>query len=227
MEKIPLEEINLVNLKTTRTGRVAQLGDLSKDTKELWLVFHGYRMLATNFLRKFHVLSKDDNCILAPEGLSRFYVDGVSGRVGASWMTKEERLSEIADQEAWLDRIWEWIQANIDPQNCKIHMLAFSQGVATLWRWLDKKNIVPETITLYAGKIPDETSPEFEERLPKSKKFFLYGNEDQFINEQTAAYLKQLMLARMPDLEIIQFEGKHDVYPDPLRKLKSLIEENA
>ena len=32
---------------------------------------------------------------MAPEGLSRFYLEGFSGKVGATWMTREDRLNDI------------------------------------------------------------------------------------------------------------------------------------
>lgn len=224
MAKASKEEVQEVHLQTQRTGRVAMLGSLDSETKELWLVFHGYRMLATNFVRKFRPLLDEDTCILAPEGLSRFYVDGFSGRVGASWMTKEDRLAEIEDQIVWLDRIWDLVMEKTDASKCKVHLLGFSQGVATMWRWLARRELIPATIAFYAGKIPDEYSQKMDDRLSRSRLFFLYGSRDEFINEQLAAYLKGVMLAHLPDLEILTFDGKHDIYPEPLERLKAMME---
>jgi len=91
----PIEEITL---KTERTARIALLGRPGPEVRHLWLVLHGYRQLAPYFLRKFAPLARPDTLIAAPEGLSRFYLEGYYGKVGASWMTREARLDEIADQ---------------------------------------------------------------------------------------------------------------------------------
>src|ERR1051325_10016453 len=47
--------------------------------------------------------------LVAPEGLSRFYLSerATERRVGASWMTREDRLAEIADYLGYLDAVYD------------------------------------------------------------------------------------------------------------------------
>ena len=61
------------HLVVPRTARYHSLGDPAK-AKALWVVLHGYGHLARYFLNTFEEL-EDDAYILAPEGLSRFYLD--------------------------------------------------------------------------------------------------------------------------------------------------------
>ena len=67
------------------------------------------------FIRKFRALF-DDLLVVAPEGMHRFYLQGSSGRVGASWMTKEAREDDIADNLRWLQELDAHISAQYRPK---------------------------------------------------------------------------------------------------------------
>jgi len=70
-----------------RTARYEQLGEPSAATRQLWLVAHGYGQLAEYFIRHFKAVYAADpagTVVVAPEALSRFYLAGNGGRVGAS-----------------------------------------------------------------------------------------------------------------------------------------------
>mgnify|MGYP005635791035 FL=1 len=54
--------------------------------KSVLLVVHGYRQLAESFIKKFEPLLNEGVMVIAPEGLHRFYIEGYTGDVGASWM---------------------------------------------------------------------------------------------------------------------------------------------
>src|SRR5687767_2104602 len=66
--------------------------------REVWLACHGYGQLAGRFLAGLDAVRAPGRLLVAPEGLSRFYVDDRHERVGASWMTREAREDEIDDQ---------------------------------------------------------------------------------------------------------------------------------
>ncbi|MEJ2217163.1 MAG: hypothetical protein P8099_11165 [Gemmatimonadota bacterium] len=99
------------HITVSRVARYYTLGPPAIDAAEVWFVLHGYRQLAGRFLRRFEALDDGTRRIVAPEGLSRFYVDDDSGphgpgsRVGASWMTREDREREIDDYVAYLDAV--------------------------------------------------------------------------------------------------------------------------
>jgi hypothetical protein len=78
--------------------------------QKILIALHSYGQLAQFFYRKISFLS-DDWGILVPEGPHRFYLEGSSGRVGASWMTKEWRTQDIEDNIAYLQQLIEKVRA--------------------------------------------------------------------------------------------------------------------
>ena len=86
------------HLAVSRAARYHTLGEGSAATQQVWFACHGYAQLAARFLEKLRVLDDARRYLVAPEGLSRFYLTErpAERRVGASWMTREDRLNEIA-----------------------------------------------------------------------------------------------------------------------------------
>src|SRR5881628_153311 len=123
-------------LSTSRTARYFTLGHL-RDATELWLVCHGYGQLASRFLERFRPLETQRRCIVAPEGLSRFYLTEhpTELRVGASWMTREDRLHEIDDYVRYLDALYREVLGRVEGPAARVTALGFSQGTATVSRW--------------------------------------------------------------------------------------------
>ena len=64
--------------------------------------------------------------IIAPEGMHRFYISGASGRVGASWMTKEAREIDISDNLSFLEALDSSLSKEFNFE--KKYLLGFSQG---------------------------------------------------------------------------------------------------
>src|SRR4029077_15253411 len=119
-------------LSTPRTARYFTLGSPEGAT-DVWFVCHGYGQLASRFLERFRALESEGRCIVAPEGLSRYYLteNPTERRVGASWMTREDRLHEIDDYVRYL----ETLHAQVVPATARVTALGFSQGTATVCRW--------------------------------------------------------------------------------------------
>ena len=69
------------SIKIEKTAHYYSIGELNKQTNELWIVCHGYGQLASFFIDKFKELNKDNRYIVAPEGLNKFYLHGFDGRV--------------------------------------------------------------------------------------------------------------------------------------------------
>ncbi len=197
-------------LKVARTGRYFTLNSVNKQTKNIWIVFHGYGQLAEYFIKHFENLDLEENFVIAPEGLSRFYIDGTSGRVGASWMTKEDRDDEVMDQTDYLNSVIENCGVNPELDAHRIIILGFSQGTATAVRWFTNRGFRPSQLILWAGSFPHDVSPKMHstifENLPTH---FVYGTEDPFLQHinmhNKAAEFEQMGL----DLNLWTFDGKH------------------
>jgi len=69
------------HLRVERTARYYRLGG-GGGVRQLWVACHGYRQLAGHFLRRFEALDDPSRLIVAPEGLSRFYLDDGTRRHG-------------------------------------------------------------------------------------------------------------------------------------------------
>ena len=73
-------------------ARYFTAGTLGTKTRQVWIIFHGYGQLAPYFLKKFEPLATENIYIIAPEGLSRFYLSElteqgrIDNKVGATWM---------------------------------------------------------------------------------------------------------------------------------------------
>lgn len=201
------------HLTVTRSARYHQLGELSAGTRNVWFVCHGYGQLAAYFVRHFTFLTDSDSTtvVIAPEGLSRFYLAGNDGRVGASWMTRDDRLHEIDDQLNFLNQLTDKALAKC-PDDVKITVLGFSQGTATVSRWLAQARCRPAHLILWAGGFPDDLAPTAARRLLQNLRLTLVvGTADEYISvallEQQRRQLQQLGAAPA----VITFTGKHEL----------------
>src|SRR5207245_11750129 len=84
-------------ITTQRSARYYTLGLAGAATREVWFACHGYAQLAGRFLEKLRGLDDGHRHLVAPEGLSRFYLSegAAERRDGACCMTREDRLAEI------------------------------------------------------------------------------------------------------------------------------------
>jgi predicted esterase len=212
------------SIKIQKTARYAISGDISKPVKHVWIICHGYGHLASYFIKKFDCLSEEGVLLIAPEGLHRFYLNGVNGRVGASWMTKEERLSDIEDYIAFLDQVYEVLIPSLSPAPSTVNVLGFSQGGATVSRWLAKTKKKVDTMTLWASVFPPDMDKNTDtERLKALAAFIVIGNKDEYISEEQ----KNKHLAELTGMGInymfSSFDGGHEIDEAALDKLKEAV----
>ena len=197
-------------IKTSKTQRYFTHGDLKKATK-LLIVLHGYGQLAEHFIRKFHQLP-ENYYIVAPEAMHHFYLNGSSGRVGASWMTKEDRINNIADNNDYLNNLVDFLHT--ENEFSELLVLGFSQGGATAARWNAQRKDIDQLI-LWASVFP----PDLEESSFSNSKngTFVIGKHDEFYD--AAAQDKEIKKYRSLSFEIVEYDGKHDIDADTLKNL--------
>jgi predicted esterase len=199
-------------LSAPKTFRYWISGDLEKANKLLF-VLHGYGQLAEFFIRKFKEIP-EDYLVIAPEGMHRFYLNGTSGRVGASWMTKEDRESDIADNLNWLSQLF--IKLTKQKKIKKTILLGFSQGGATAARWFYGKNVQLDQLILWASVFP----PDLEKSLiqSNSNNYFVIGTEDEYYN--TEALKSEIEFHKKIGFRTLQFAGKHEI---DIKTLNSIL----
>ncbi len=209
------------NIIVNKTARYFTLGN-PKNAKRIWIVFHGYGQLAKYFIHNFSHLDPEENYIVAPEGFYRFYLNGFDGRVGATWMTKESRLTDISDYVGFINSVFETAIKPYYSSEKQMIAFGFSQGVATIARWIAYGNFRPDQLVLWAGSFPPDLEP------AKARKSFdaipticCVGDRDPFVKQKhlldTKAHLQALDI--IPD--IFPYSGEHKI---PSGELGRLIE---
>jgi predicted esterase len=210
----------------SRSARVAELGAEVEDPRECWVVLHGYRQLASRFLRRFARLADGSRRIVAPEGLSRFYVDedggqhGPEHRVGASWMTRESRDSEIADYVAYLDQVMGGLRADAGPDTRGV-VLGFSQGVHTAARWLvASTSPMPHTTVLWGAGLPgDLDAVRAADRLAQTRLILVDGRTDPHRNAEARAAERDRLHDWGLSPEWLEHPGGHRIEPSVFAQL--------
>lgn len=189
------------------------------DSDKLWFVLHGYGQLASFFIQKFEFLERD-RLIVAPQGLSHFYLQGTSGRVGASWMTKENRQLAIQNYSSYLDHTYRQVTKNMKSLPKHITMLGFSQGASTLIRWLVSSKVEFNQLIMCAGSFPEDIDIEASKRVFSHKAcYYLYGNQDPYIKPGSIEQLSKKFHQYGMEVDFLKFEGKHEVSRTLLEQL--------
>ncbi|HYG19066.1 MAG TPA: alpha/beta hydrolase [Ohtaekwangia sp.] len=217
-----MEECNLQFPYRARYYRSQPIGP---GIRKVWFVLHGYGQLASYFVRKFSALENKGICIIAPEGLSRFYLQDVNtrkqsgkDRVGATWMTKENRQADIDNYVAYLTKIYE---LEIPPnKDIAITVLGFSQGAATASRWVMDGRIAFDRLILWSGVFPPDLrfSPD-SNSLRGKETVFVYGDSDPFVTSDHLAEMEALSAKLQINPSRITFHGGHDIDTETLMSL--------
>ncbi len=207
-------------------ARYYKLGILSADTKKIWFVIHGYGQLAQYFLKKFKSLEDPATCIIAPEGLSRFYLEDITSRsqsgnnkVGATWMTRENRLTDIHNYITYLNQIY----AHEIPSDFsgEITLLGFSQGAATVSRWALDGIVNFQRLVLWAGIFPPDMDFKKGADLFKSKEIIeVFGKQDPYLTDDRLQEMTQLNERLGLTPKVFSFEGGHEINPEILAQLR-------
>ncbi len=210
----PSAGITVHDLEVSRTARVAVLGDPGAD--EVWLVLHGYGQLAARFLQEFLPVARPGRLIVAPEALSRFYTSRKPDRVGATWMTREARDSEIRDYLGYLDRVVDRFVGAA----ARVEVHGFSQGTATATRWVQHAARPIGRMVLWGGEIAAEVDPgEIRRRQPDMRWDLCVGRGDQLITEEAVSRETSRLDSAGVPYRLHRFDGGHQVHAATLGRL--------
>ncbi len=201
------------SFSTSRSARYFTLGS-PESAAELWFVCHGYGQLASRFLERFRPIESERRCIVAPEGLSRFYLteSPAERRVGASWMTREDRLHEIDDYVRYLDGVYR----HVVPSGVKVTALGFSQGTATACRWVALGSSRIDRLIVWGGEVPPDLDLQ---RLRVPSLTLVYGTHDQFFTGKVVAATEARLRAHKIAYDLVSFDGAHEISDAVLLRL--------
>jgi predicted esterase len=209
-----------------RTARYYTIGPTHGFPRELWVVAHGYAQLARRFIKWFAPLDDGTRWLVAPEALSRYYLDPVGDRthperrVGATWMTREDREAEIADYVAYLEHLTAEVRRHLSGAGPRIVVLGFSQGTATVCRWLASSELRADQIVLWAGGIPPELEVgSWSARLHGAALTLVAGEEDEMVPESAVVAEGERLSAAGVAFTLLRYPGGHRIDADALTRL--------
>ena len=199
-------------LKIQKTARYFTHGNID-EARYLLICLHGYGQLPAFFGRKFEAIDQD-YFVVIPEGLHRFYLEGSSGQVGASWMTKEARDQDIQDNMDFLNQLLDLFTGKKSFQ--KIILFGFSQGGATAARFYYQQQKI-DHLVLWASVFPPDLHIEDEINGQPNKNYFVLGLQDQYFNE--IEQKKAIDFYRNMNFSIVQYTGNHTIETSILNNL--------
>lgn len=221
------------HLRVPRTARFFQLGTAGPAARELWIACHGYGQLAAPFASALEVLDDGHRVIVAPEALSRFYLDdpvkrhGPDSPIGASWMTRDDRESEIADYVEYLDRLVTLLRDEL-PVAAPVVALGFSQGVATVCRWAAFGQTPIARLVLWGGPVPSDLPGDRATQLFRGAAVTIVsGRADRLVPPSALEKERAALAARGIRADFVMHEGGHALNSLALRELASRFSTDA
>lgn len=199
------------HLRVPRTARYLTLGEV-ETASEVWFVLHGYGMLAASFLRWFEPAAGPGRLLVAPEALSRAYFEEQgTRRVGASWMTKEDRDVEIEDYVRYLDLLAEGILGGL-AERPRVEVHGFSQGTATACRWAAFGRQQIDRLVLWSGGVPpDLPLDRYGAALTRAGLTIAIGTRDSYIPETEVDREQARLAAAGLTPAVRRFDGGHRI----------------
>ena len=212
-------DASLRKLVVPRTARYATLGAIDDSVDEAWILCHGYGQLGMPFLESARALSRPGRLLIAPEAMSRFYHEDHE-TVGASWMTREDRESEMEDYVRYLDLVYEQSIASLAGPSLRLSVLGFSQGVATATRWAARGQADVDHLVLWGAAVPPEFDrPETFEPLRGTRITLVCGSRDRLFPEASRDEQRTRLEANGVAFTEVAFDGGHRLDDETLVSL--------
>lgn len=204
------------HIEFLKTGRFYTHGN-PKKAEKLILALHGYAQLAGDWINNFTELDADKYYVVCVEGPHRFYHRGRQGNVVASWMTKEDRLNDIADYIRLIDNVYAEVSTHGNFKE-KI-LLGFSQGGATASRWIELGTHKLDKFILWASVFPPDLEQRFDTPLDTTTNYFVVGNNDEYFDPDRKNRQFRFLQEMGVNFQLITFDGNHSIHLPTLKKL--------
>jgi len=209
---------NQISVK--KTARYYSIGKFKNDVKKIWFVFHGYGQLAKDFIKNFESISDNKTLIIAPEAFNKFYVRGFNGKIGSTWMTKEDRENEINDYVNMINNVYDKISRENNISKTQFNILGFSQGGHTAARWIDKSDLEIKNFYLWGSGLPRDIDYKIKLDFWNSVNLKLVvGNKDKFITREMLKEETVFLKTQKIRYELITYDGDHSINEYFLNKI--------
>lgn len=196
-----------------------KVGSTNKKTKKIWFIFHGYGQLAEEFRKLFTEIASDENCLIFPQGLSKFYLKGIGNKIGSNWMTSYDRELDINNYVSYLDQLFE-VEVKPFIDQVEFNILGFSQGGHTASRWIHSSNIMYNNLVLWGASLANEIDENIIHRsFTQGNNITVIGDKDRFIDLGQLENIRKRYEAIGFDYRLIEYHGGHDINIDVLKKI--------
>ncbi|TFH66503.1 MAG: hypothetical protein E4G90_03200 [Gemmatimonadales bacterium] len=207
--------VGMHRIEVPRSARYAAMGGTNR-IESLWVVLHGFGMLAEGFIKSFGPAATPVRLVVAPEALSRYYTDHASRKVGATWMTSEDRLMEIGDYVRYLDLVLDEVRQRWAIPDVPVEVHGFSQGTATASRWVATGRVRPARLVLWGGGVPPDLDlARYGSVLSQAFLTVALGDRDEYLSETVIQDEMARLDAAGVRYTLRRFQGGH-IVPWPL-----------
>jgi predicted esterase len=217
--------IRTESISVRRTALIATLGpEPGPQVQQLWYILHGQAMRAEAFLESASVLDNGSRLLVAPEALNRHYLGEVGpvSEIGATWMTKSQRESEIRDYVAYLDDLHEMMSKRFGGALPPVTVLGFSQGGATAVRWAALGKVRLSRLVVWASSLPPDVDfRALAARQPGARYTYVSGTKDKWITPKVLEAQHAMLRDAGVAFDAVSFEGGHRLDDATLGSLAS------
>jgi predicted esterase len=214
------------HIRVPRAARIYEIGTPGPRTREIWIACHGYGQLAAPFAKALEPLNDGSRLILAPEALSRFYLDdplkqhGPTSPIGASWMTREDREHEIIDYVEYLDLVASMAGSELAGRDVRVVALGFSQGVATACRWAALGQTAIHKLIIWGGTVPTDLPKDKGDALFRGAELVIVaGRTDRVVPSELLEMEHRSLEERGLHSTLCLYDGGHSLHSATLRQL--------
>ena len=199
------------SIETAIHGRYLVIPSAASGPAPMLIGFHGYGEDAETQLERLRAIPGSASWVIVSiQGLHRFY-ERRTNRVVASWMTRQDRESAIADNIAYVQNCMDAVAAEW-PTTPKIVFAGFSQGVAMAFRAATNAAGSEAGVIAVGGDIPPELAPDALKRL--SGVVIVRGASDEWYKQEQFAADKKRLTELSVNLRAVEFDGGHEWSPD-------------
>jgi predicted esterase len=200
-----MEAMRELNVSVTTHGRVL-VEDAASGPLRLLVGFHGYAQNADEMMAMLRgIPDRSSWTLVTIQALHRFY-RGRSETTVASWMTRQDRATLIADNVAYIDAALTAVAGsrNIERLVCA----GFSQGVAMTFRAAVRGVRKSDAIVAVGGDVPPELLADAAATFPPV--LLARGTRDEFYPEAKLRTDEAALVARGARVETLTFDGGHE-----------------
>jgi len=195
------------SIATTTHGRYLVIPAAVAGPAPMLVGFHGYGEDADTQLERLRAIPGSAGWIaVSIQALHPFY-ERRTNRVVASWMTRQDRESAIADNLAYVRNCVAAVSSEW-PTARKIVFAGFSQGVAMAFRAAVNAGASESAVIAVGGDVPPELPAEALKRL--SGALIVHGASDEWYRREQFAADEKRLGESFVSVRAVEFNGGHE-----------------